>query len=168
FEKLKFIFLLKITSETATAQTTANASVKDVENLKELLLEIKKKNVENDVNVKRATNEAVTANELANQAENSAKNLERKYNEALEMLERKAAKSGAAKRLAEELRNRANDLAYSANSKLENLRNIENEYNQHEKLLKNFSEELETLNRKMTSHLKIIEARSVKYRECMP
>ncbi|XP_054721557.1 laminin subunit beta-1-like [Uloborus diversus] len=158
--------LAQIASETAAAQEISNKSVEDIQGMQDRLDKLKKKFTENELNAKKSAVEANVAGKLAEQAEKDVLDLEDKYNSATQALEDKAKVSGAAKERADSLRKRAKELAEAANGRLNELQGMEDEFDDNEKKLKNFSDLLDRLNMEMEGHLTFIEEKSAFYRDC--
>ncbi|EEC18262.1 laminin beta 1 chain, putative [Ixodes scapularis] len=95
-----------------------------------------------------------------------AEELEEQYKRAMADLSGKSAASGDMKDRAEKLRERARKLAEGVNSKTTMLQGMEDEFDDNERRLKDYSQILEQLNREMTGYLDLIERRSTHYREC--
>ncbi|XP_035224803.1 laminin subunit beta-1-like isoform X2 [Stegodyphus dumicola] len=160
------IDLGQIASETAAAQEIANKSVDDIAGMQDRLDRLKKKFTENERNAKKSAVEANVAGKLAEQAGRDAQELQEKYNETASALDDKAKVSGAAKERADRLRERAKKLAEDANGRLKELIDMEDEFDDNERRLKDFSKELDELNMEMEGHLVVIEDRSAFYRDC--
>ncbi|XP_071040425.1 laminin subunit beta-1 isoform X2 [Parasteatoda tepidariorum] len=160
------IDLNEIGIETAGAQEIANKSVDDIKNMQDRLDKLKKKFTENELNARKSANEANVAGKLAEQAEGDVQDLEDKYNEASRALDDKAKLSGERKERADRLRERAKKLAEDANGRLNELQGVEDEFDENEKRLKDFSDLLDKLNAEMEDHLNVIEARSAYYSGC--
>ncbi|XP_055926474.1 laminin subunit beta-1-like [Argiope bruennichi] len=158
--------LADIAQETRAAQEIANKSVDDIQNMQDRLDTLKKKFTENELNAKKSAVEASVAGKLAEQAEKDVQDLEDKYNNASRALDNKAKISGAAKERADRLRERAKKLAEDANGRLNELQGMEDDFDENEKRLKDFSKILDELNREMDDHLAVIEERSGFYRDC--
>ena len=69
---VKFVLTYKIESETSQAGGTTRESMEQLDDLKSRLQTLKEQFVENDLNVKKAEDEADIAEELANRAEKAS------------------------------------------------------------------------------------------------
>lgn len=144
----------------------ANRSLDEVGGLQDRLAELKKKYTQNNLDARKAVAEAKGADRLAGQAHNDAEDLEAEYTRVVAELGGKSTASGDMKDRAEKLRERARKLAESVNSKTQLLQGMEDEFDENEKRLVDYSDILEMLNREMTGYLEHIDKRSSDYRSC--
>ncbi|KAG0433709.1 hypothetical protein HPB47_019655 [Ixodes persulcatus] len=109
----------QIEDATASAQGVANRSLDQVGHLQDRLAELKKKYSQNNLDARKAVNEAKAADRQAEQAQQAseAEELEEQYKRAMADLSGKSAASGDMKDRAEKLRERARKLAEGVNSK---------------------------------------------------
>ncbi|XP_077546511.1 laminin subunit beta-1 isoform X2 [Haemaphysalis longicornis] len=158
--------LAQIEDAAYKAQGVANRSLDEVGGLQDRLAELKKKYTQNNLDARKAVVEAKGADRLAGQAHNEAEDLEAEYTRVAAELGGKSTASGDMKDRAEKLRERARKLAESVNSKTQLLQGMEDEFDENEKRLTDYSEILEMLNREMTGYLEHIDKRSTYYRQC--
>lgn len=158
--------LAQIEDAAYKAQGVANRSLDEVGGLQDRLAELKKKYTQNNLDARKAVVEAKGADRLAGQAHNEAEDLEAEYTRVVAELGGKSTASGDMKDRAEKLRERARKLAESVNSKTQLLQGMEDEFDENEKRLTDYSEILEMLNREMTGYLEHIDKRSTYYRQC--
>ncbi|XP_064483603.1 laminin subunit beta-1-like isoform X2 [Ornithodoros turicata] len=158
--------LAQIELETSGAQDVANNSLDDVAGLQKRLSELKNLFTKNKLDSEKAASEADAAGRMAEKAQEGAQELEDKYTRAMQALQSKSAASGDVKDRAEKLKERARRLAEDVSTKTGQLQQMEDEFDENEKRLKDYSKILEQLNREMTQHLNLIEQRSNYYRVC--
>ncbi|XP_045036688.1 myosin-7B-like [Daphnia magna] len=153
-------------SETADAQAKAIESVQEVEGLRERLRELQRKLIKNERDVKEATRESDVAASLATRAGQGASELDTAYQRALRALEEKTARSGDARERSDRLQDKANRLTASVFAKVQELKEMEDEYLLHERRLTDLSEQVMAMNVRMTDYLQVISDRSEFYRTC--
>ncbi|KAH7975672.1 hypothetical protein HPB52_004057 [Rhipicephalus sanguineus] len=158
--------LAQIEDAAYKAQGVANRSLDQVGGLQDRLAELKKQYTQNNLDARKAVNEAKGADRLAGQAHTEAEELEAEYNRAVLDLGNKSSASGDMKDRAEKLRERARKLAEGVNTKAQQLQGMEDEFDENEQRLKDYSGILEQLNQEMMGHLQRIDQRSTYYREC--
>ncbi|KAK8784251.1 hypothetical protein V5799_009390 [Amblyomma americanum] len=155
-----------IEEATYKAQGVANRSLDQVGGLQDRLAELKKQYTQNNLDARKAVNEAKGADRLAGQAHKDAGDLEAEYNRVVKELGGQVTASGDMKDRAEKLRERARKLAEDVSSKAQQLQGMEDEFHENEQRLNDYSEILEQLNQEMMLHLEKIDQRSTFYREC--
>ncbi|RWS05481.1 laminin subunit beta-1-like protein [Dinothrombium tinctorium] len=155
-----------ISKETDSASKISQRAQESINDLEKRLSELKYRYTQNELYVNRAVEQANMAGEMARDAENNARELENKFENALNILDNKAKASGLIKERAERLRERARLLAENANSKLKLLQEIEDDFDENERRLKMYQNEVDELNREMTGHLNEIQRKAVYHREC--
>ncbi|GAB6026920.1 laminin beta [Chamberlinius hualienensis] len=160
--------LAQIGSESEGAQEVANKSADDLIKLKAKLDELKKKFAENENDIQRAGKAADEADKLAIDAKRAADELENKYGRVSKALEEKANANKNANELAGDLRERADALAQSAEDKLAELQQMENEFMDNEIKLDDLRKLLAELDRQMMDSMAVIDTRAKFYMECTP
>lgn len=160
------LHLTQIASETADAQVQASESVDEVGTLRDRLKELQRRLIKNERDVKDAAREAETAAAQAQRAAQNADELETAYERALRALDDKAARGGDARERALKLQEKANRLASGVADKLRELKDMEEEYERNEVVLKDLSMEVMQLNTRMNDYLQVISDRSDFYRTC--
>ncbi|KAK2718943.1 laminin subunit beta-1-like [Artemia franciscana] len=158
--------LAQISSETADAQQKASDSVRDVEDLSSRLKNLQITIVKNDRDVREASREVDEAIQLSERAREGALDLEKAYKTATETLESQSDLAIQARERSQRLQERASRLATSVLGKLQEFKEMEEEYNKYESRLKNQSDELSYLNNRMTDYLTFISEKSEFYRSC--
>lgn len=160
------LHLTQIASETADAQAKASESVQEVEGLRERLRELQRKLIKNERDVKEAARESDVAASLASRAGQGASELDTAYQRALRALEEKTSRSGDARERSARLQDKANRLSASVFAKVQELKEMEDEYLLHERRLTDLSDQVMAMNVRMTDYLQVISDRSEFYRTC--
>ncbi|RWS26837.1 laminin subunit beta-1-like protein, partial [Leptotrombidium deliense] len=155
-----------ISQETAAAGKVSQGAQQGIADLQKRLDELKKLYTSNELYVEKVVKESELAGTMAKDAENGARNLETKFEDAARQLEEKANVSARVKERAENLKERARLLAENANSKLQDLQEIEDEFDENERKLKSYEKLIDDLNRDMTEHLKTIDYWANYHRSC--
>lgn len=122
--------------------------------------------IANENHVKSAQQAAEKAKLQARRAGDDLYQLNAGFKNVSSNLETKTTSIGTAKDKAVDLQKRANSLANSASNKLTNLFDMEKEYEENERQLKELSDQLLMLNCQMEVHLKVIQDKSDYYRNC--
>jgi chromosome segregation ATPase len=113
--------LQQIEAETATGTAKSEESLRKIEDLSDRMDALQKKFTENEINVDKATREAIQAEELAIKAEEDADKLESEYKQVEEQLEAKYNETKSVKERADRLRDRASELYKSTEDKVNRL-----------------------------------------------
>ncbi|KAK2178481.1 hypothetical protein NP493_542g02038 [Ridgeia piscesae] len=158
--------LVMIESETTAGVEKSRETLDRVNDLKERLDSLKTTFTENEVNVQRAANEADVAEGLANQAEQDADDLDRKYTDVAIQLETKYNATRTAKEQADNLRDRASSLYQNTYEKIERLKVMGDEFDRNEKTLGDLSHEINELNQRMKVYFTDIQQSARRLRTC--
>jgi len=158
--------LTQIESETGAAEEKSKETMDEVERLRISLAGVQSKINENEFQVQKAETESNEAEDLANKASKDAGDLEDRYPDVLDRLNKKYNSTADAKARVEKLRIRANTLAASTTSKLKKLENMNAEFSTYEKQLLSLSGQIDDLNANMTLYLAAIQKRANEYRTC--
>lgn len=113
--------LVQIKGESDSAYNLSSKAQEEANALKDRLENLKKNFTQNELDVKKASDEADNAGKLSEEAARNASDLENKYSAAKNALEQKTRDSGANKQRAEKLRDRAKALAEATTIKYREL-----------------------------------------------
>ncbi|KAI1305823.1 Laminin subunit beta-1 [Halotydeus destructor] len=158
----------EIAAESEVANVASAKAQEEIARLQERLDQLRPKFSRNKIDVQRAAEESNHAGILSKQIQDSAGDLEKQFDGAKNMLDRKAKDSGANKQRAERLRERARALMAATSGKLKELQDIEDELDNNERLLKDYQSVVDKLNSQMLVHLNDIERKAEFHRSCVP
>ncbi|XP_054168822.1 laminin subunit beta-1-like isoform X2 [Oppia nitens] len=158
--------LVQIESETQSAAANSEKAGSGISDLQKRLDDLKRRFALNEMEMRKADNEANIAAKNAEEAGLAAQELEQRFNKASDKLDEKARASGAVKERAETLRERAKKLAEDVKSRLGILQEMEDSFHENEKRLTDYQQIIDNLNNEMMGHLNHIEMRSREYRTC--
>eukprot|EP00096_Caligus_rogercresseyi_P003697 TRINITY_DN1712_c0_g1_i1.p1 TRINITY_DN1712_c0_g1~~TRINITY_DN1712_c0_g1_i1.p1 ORF type:complete len:716 (-),score=171.97 TRINITY_DN1712_c0_g1_i1:97-2244(-) len=160
--------LEKISDQLKTAVTSADESFDGVSKLADRQKNLQTVFIQNENHVNSAQNAAIQAKNQADSANTELYQLNKGFKEVSENLRGKMNTIGISKDKAIDLQRRASELATSASAKLENLLDVEKEFERNEETLTQLNSELIRLNCEMMIHLQIVESKSKYYRNCSP
>lgn len=155
-----------IGSKTDEAQMKANETTEEVERLRIRLGNLQKSilKIENDAQqVKAEAGEVVVK---AESAQEQARDLRQKYQAANSSLAERADQSSNSRQRAQELLQRATNLASETQLQLKQLQSMEDLYNSHATALAALENHIDDLNRKVAFYLAEITNKSDGYRSC--
>ncbi|XP_041349801.1 laminin subunit beta-1-like isoform X2 [Gigantopelta aegis] len=158
--------LTMIESETTAAADTSSKSMVVIGELKKRLEALKKKYIQNEINVRRAEQAAQEAADLTDKAEQDANNLDKLYQNTSGELNSKYNLTSVSQKRAIALKARADKLAADTQDKYDKLKGIQEDFVNNEKTLIELSGMIDGLNKRMDEYLKAIKIRSDKYRNC--
>ncbi|XP_071081967.1 laminin subunit beta-1-like [Haliotis cracherodii] len=158
--------LAMIESETTSAADTSNRSMTILDRLKARLSDLRKKYNQNKFEVEEAEKASREATDLANQAERDANDLDNKYQSAAGRLNNKFNMTSDANERATRLKKRADELAAGTQEKYQNLKRMQQDFEDNNKTLNELSDMIDELNRRMQEYLDKIQEKSKYYRNC--
>merc|ERR1719336_1610233 len=123
--------------------------------------------ISNENHVKKAQTAAEAAKSQASKANSDLYKLNADFKNVSESLTFKESNIGSAKDRAVSLQRRASTLSNSASQKLEELLDMEKQYEENQKELEDLSETLTMMECQMHIHLKVIQDKSAWYTGCM-
>ncbi|XP_074604898.1 laminin subunit beta-1 isoform X2 [Brevipalpus obovatus] len=116
--------------------------------------------------IDKSSQYANQAGDAAREAEKESKDLEALFQQARELLSSKEGESGLMQEKSNGLRARAEKLATEAQGKIELLQSIEDDFDENEKKLNRYADDIDKLNAEVLNYLKVIEERSIFHKNC--
>lgn len=158
--------LSEISGETERLIQIVRELTNAIKALRDRLNELRKKYAQNELYVSQAKAAAGDAEKLADQAKRGTDELEDKVRLAEEKLRNKARQSGEAKDRAERLKNDALQLAGDISFKMNLLRELDDQFDEYVKRVKDYQDIVDDLNKQMNEYIRDIGVRAQYYREC--
>lgn len=153
-------------SKTKEAETPANITAANVEELLKKVQNLQKTNTQNEFDSKMIEEESSTVEKLSNKALTDAQNLKNEAESLAGSIERKEESSNEAKERAAKLLDRVSQLTVKTKSNLDELNKIKSTYKDNEGLLDSLKNQLKNLKEQMGEFVTKIKIKSEGYRTC--
>ncbi|XP_028601604.2 laminin subunit beta-1 [Podarcis muralis] len=159
--------LTSIESETAASEETLNNATLRIAELEKNVEVLRQKTATNIEDIRAAEETVATVNQSTTDIKRVLDNdVDDKYRTVESLIAKKSSESAAARRKAEALQNEAKTLLEQANSKLQQLKELENTYEKNQRILEDKAKQVVQLEETVRSLLQAISQKVAVYSTC--